>query len=304
VPGTASSCRLRHRAERQRDGGGQLRVERRPGRSHPRRTTARRRWHRPRRACRADLRVRGWQTPKLRTLEAPLPSQSVTRLPGCCAASLRQNAECVRCRLVPTARPAACRLSSSALTCLLERASGSHPSEPPPARRRRSEFDELASLLDSIALTLTREGVVRPVADLAGVEPVEVRQPEAWFWAPAPTEQRGLRIAEVYIAYSVGSQAISARSHQRCADWRRPRPCPSPPAWPGHRRCAHRAERHAAVIAGLLIRVVIGAAEGGWTGYGCVHGLVRRVRRKYHPTTSYRVACRSLHHTSTSRLVV
>jgi hypothetical protein len=43
--------------------------------------------------------------------------------------------------------------------------------------RRRLEAAEWAALLDAVAATLTSPGVVGPVADLAGAEPITVRQP-------------------------------------------------------------------------------------------------------------------------------
>src|SRR5215469_8854378 len=43
--------------------------------------------------------------------------------------------------------------------------------------RRRLKVAEWAALLDSIVVTLTSPDVVAPVADLAGVDPITVRQP-------------------------------------------------------------------------------------------------------------------------------
>jgi len=50
-------------------------------------------------------------------------------------------------------------------------------SEPPPSAMRRLEIQEWAALLDSIPATLTNPEVVSPIADLAGVDPIEIGQP-------------------------------------------------------------------------------------------------------------------------------
>lgn len=50
-------------------------------------------------------------------------------------------------------------------------------SEPPPPRSRRLEISQWAGLLDCFAATLASPEVAGPVADLAGIDPIEVRQP-------------------------------------------------------------------------------------------------------------------------------
>jgi hypothetical protein len=51
-----------------------------------------------------------------------------------------------------------------------------YSSQPPP-RNRRLDVSQWAELLDSMADTLTSQGVLGPVADLAGVDPITIRQP-------------------------------------------------------------------------------------------------------------------------------
>jgi hypothetical protein len=47
----------------------------------------------------------------------------------------------------------------------------------PPGPRRRLEVPEWAGLLDTLAATLTSPEVTSPLADIAGIEPIEIRQP-------------------------------------------------------------------------------------------------------------------------------
>ena len=52
--------------------------------------------------------------------------------------------------------------------------------------RRRLEAAEWAALLDAVAATLTSPGVVGPVADLAGADPITVRQPRVLYVVSGP----------------------------------------------------------------------------------------------------------------------
>jgi hypothetical protein len=51
------------------------------------------------------------------------------------------------------------------------------PPEPPLPARRRLEVAEWAALLDSVAATLVDAEVISALADIAGVEAIEIRQP-------------------------------------------------------------------------------------------------------------------------------
>jgi hypothetical protein len=51
------------------------------------------------------------------------------------------------------------------------------PPQPPSPGRRRIDVAEWATLLDSVAATLVDDEVTAPLADIAGVEAIEIRQP-------------------------------------------------------------------------------------------------------------------------------
>jgi hypothetical protein len=57
---------------------------------------------------------------------------------------------------------------------------------PPPPMRRRLEVTEWAALLDSVAASLTSPDLVGTVADLAGVDPITVRQPRVLHLVSGP----------------------------------------------------------------------------------------------------------------------
>jgi hypothetical protein len=52
-----------------------------------------------------------------------------------------------------------------------------YPPPPPSIGRRRLDVAEWAALLDSVAGTLVDDEVTSPLADIAGVEAIEIRQP-------------------------------------------------------------------------------------------------------------------------------
>jgi Putative DNA-binding domain len=72
----------------------------------------------------------------------------------------------------------------SRLTAWLNAGRSSEP--PPPGPRRRLEVSEWAALLGSVAATLASPDVIGPVADLAGVDPITVRQPRVLHLVSAP----------------------------------------------------------------------------------------------------------------------
>jgi len=59
-------------------------------------------------------------------------------------------------------------------------------STPPPPLKRRMEIAEWAALLDSIAATLTSPEVLGPVADLAAVDTITIRQPRVLHLVSGP----------------------------------------------------------------------------------------------------------------------
>jgi hypothetical protein len=52
--------------------------------------------------------------------------------------------------------------------------------------RRRLSVAEWSALLDSVAATLTSPPVIRPIADLAGVDPITVKQPRVLHLTSGP----------------------------------------------------------------------------------------------------------------------
>ena len=62
------------------------------------------------------------------------------------------------------------------------------PAGPPPphGQYRRFEVDELRLLLDALVDTLTSPQVVEPIADIAGIEPLMVRQPRVVHFVSGP----------------------------------------------------------------------------------------------------------------------
>jgi hypothetical protein len=70
----------------------------------------------------------------------------------------------------------ALEMTLTVISRLTEWVKAGRSSVPPPSKRRL-EVTEWAALLDSIATTLTSREVIGPVAELAGVDPITVRQP-------------------------------------------------------------------------------------------------------------------------------
>jgi hypothetical protein len=77
---------------------------------------------------------------------------------------------------------------TSRLTAFLN---AGHSSEPPPPVRRWLEVNQWAGLLGSLAATLASPDVAAPIADIAGIDPIEVRQPRVLHISSGPT-MRGL----------------------------------------------------------------------------------------------------------------
>jgi hypothetical protein len=73
---------------------------------------------------------------------------------------------------------------TSRLTAFLK---AGHSTQPPPPQLRWLDVSEWAGLLDSLAVTLASFDVAAPIADIAGIDPTEVRQPRVLHIRSRPT---------------------------------------------------------------------------------------------------------------------